>query len=75
MVLTNHKVSKTNGAKCNEGVVETLSIGPALHVAEDEWGEDQEEHAAHQQEQAHGQHLHTPLHSKHRTRIIRFLGT
>lgn len=48
VVLTDHIVSKANGAECYEGVVEALSIWPALHVAEDHRWEDQEEQTAHE---------------------------
>lgn len=42
MVLTNHIVSKADSAECYEGVIEALSVWPALHIAEDHQREDQE---------------------------------
>lgn len=50
MLLTDHVVSKADSAECYKGVVEALSIWPALHEAEDHRREDQEEQTAHEQE-------------------------
>lgn len=44
--LTNHIVAKAHGAEGDEGEVETLHVAPALHVAEEQRGQQQEKQEA-----------------------------
>lgn len=44
--LTDHVVAEAHGAEGDEGEVEALYIAPALHVAEEQWGQQQEEQEA-----------------------------
>lgn len=44
--LTNHIVAEAYGAEGDEGKVEALRVVPALHVGEEQWGQQQEEQEA-----------------------------
>lgn len=57
-LLTHHIISKPDGAESDEGEIEALAEGPALHVTEQKRRDDQEQQAARDEEQAHGQSLH-----------------
>lgn len=47
--LTNHVVAKAHGAEGDEGEVEAFHVAPALHVGEEQRGQQQEEQEAREQ--------------------------
>lgn len=54
---TDDVIPESDGAERDEGIVEALAICPALHMTEEHWGENQEEHGAQNQERDHQQEV------------------